>query len=227
MEPAEVPARFTHSFTPASRSAAPTAPANAIPFTPPPSKTASARCCSSAGTASAPPARRDGAADPPLGLFDLLDHPEVLREAAARDVGGRHPEVAVVGPVGTPRVPALEVQLPADRLVADRYHRMAAEYGLVRLRHRHDPVRPDVLLERLVDGEPERDRVPGGEHVLDSHLRLRHARVADRLVLERVLVRLGGRPGRELVDLVRPVGLGRRAELRDRLDPVPDLRAGV
>src|SRR4029453_14161190 len=53
------------------------------------------------------------------GLFDLLDHPEILREVAARDVVPRHPEVAVVGPIGTPGVPALEVQLAVDRLLAD------------------------------------------------------------------------------------------------------------
>src|SRR5688500_602878 len=41
MAPADVPAMFFHSRRPAS-SAAATAPANAIPFTPPPSKTASA-----------------------------------------------------------------------------------------------------------------------------------------------------------------------------------------
>src|SRR6185437_13150472 len=110
---------------------------NAIPFTPPPSKTPSARRLSSTGTAS-PPTRCGGAADPRGGLFDLLDHLEVLREVAARDVIPRHPEVALVGPVGAPGVPALEVQLPADRLVADGDDRVSADHRLVRLGHRDD-----------------------------------------------------------------------------------------
>src|ERR671939_2013776 len=49
--PAEVPATFTHSCTPASHSAGAIAPANAIPLTPPPSKTPSARCRSASAIA--------------------------------------------------------------------------------------------------------------------------------------------------------------------------------
>ena len=82
-------------------------------------------------------------------LFDLLDHPEVLGERAACEVRGRHPEVAVVSPIGAPGVAAFEVELPADRLVADCHDGMAAERLLLRLRHRHDPVLADVRFEGL------------------------------------------------------------------------------
>jgi hypothetical protein len=58
MAPADVPAMFTHRVMPAS-SAASSAPTNAIPFTPPPSKTPSALSVSSgaAGASAASIAR--------------------------------------------------------------------------------------------------------------------------------------------------------------------------
>ena len=105
---------------------------------------------------------------------------------------------------------------------------MATDLLLGRARHRNDAGSGDGrTFEAVIDRKAEDKRETRGKASFHLVQALRDPLVKNCLVLGGFGVALRGRFGRELRDVVRPIGFGAVAQLGNTLDAVADLRTAV
>mmetsp|Transcript_29724 Transcript_29724/g.64302 ORF Transcript_29724/g.64302 Transcript_29724/m.64302 type:complete len:303 (+) Transcript_29724:168-1076(+) len=155
-----------------------------------------------------------------------FDAPKVLGKARVRDVVVGHVEVAFVSPALAPRV-ADDEDFPSI-VVAHSEHGMTSHHLVVDLRHAHPSVRCNSAhFEGSHHSEAERD----GEALVQASLEAVQVAldlsVLLGLVGQGLLVGItGGLVGEGLL-VVGPGGLIADAQLRERLDAITNVGAGV